>query len=391
MVATFPTGPAPALRRIAIVGRSAAVLADRFGGLIDRLQDHGHKVMCLAPDLTAQLASEHFEHWQQRGVEVATFPYASGQRMWSDFSTNRALLVHMRAWKPHAAIAMGHRLGPMGVDAAARAGAGRTLIAVSGIAGARAQPLNLAPLRKAVAAGHGALCSSAGDLRVLMHNSAEAAGAASGSATHVHIAPAGVDLDAVPSAQLPPIGSGFVFAMAAPIQSDQGIEAFCGAARIVRARSPQTRFLLAAIGRMPPSARLRETIAAAGESVEDIGYCADVPAFLAAAHVAVSLPEHDGLLAPGQTALALGRPLIVSNAPDVCDLVDESVNGHRVDAGDEQALAEAMLAILRRKDLVPAMGRASRAKAVRNYDQRELLPQLLAALGIEAAAAGKAA
>lgn len=391
MAAPYPLEAGPALRRVAIVSPSAAVLADRFGGLIHHLRGLGHKVMCLAPDLTEQLVPDEMQRWRQLGVEVATFPFVAGQRMWSDYSTNRGLLAHMRAWQPHAAIGMGHTLGPMSVDAAARAGAKRTLVALSGLTGARKKQANLALLRKALAAGHTPLCSSADDMRAVLQIYTEVAAGPPARVTPVCVAPAGADLETLATVPLPPIGSGFVFAMAAPMHSDQGIEAYCGAARLVRARSPQTRFLLAATSRIAVAPQVREILAAAREIVEDVGYCADVPAFLASAHVAVSVPVRDDLLASAQTALALGRPLIVSNTPDVCDLVDESVNGHRVDAGDEQALAEAMMAILRRKDLVPAMGRASRAKAVRNYDRRVLLPQMLAALGIASAIAGKAA
>jgi glycosyltransferase involved in cell wall biosynthesis len=387
--------PGPALRRVAITSQSAMILDDRFGGLIQYLRAQGHKVMCLAPDLTVQNVPDLIKRWEQLGVQTAVFPFTAEQRMWSDFATNRALLAHMRAWRPHAVIGMGHRLGVMSVNAAARAGAERTLIALSGLAGARHDQINLAGLRKALRARHSPLCSSAGDVRAAL----ELLGAPTGQARHVpvpaHVPPGGIDLDQQTAAALPPIGppigNGFVFAMAAPMHGDQGIEAYCEAARIVRDRSPQTRFLLAAIDRHTAGKHVRDAIAAAGGAVEDVGYCEDVRGFMTSAHVIVAVPERDGRVMPVQMALGLGRPLIVSAMPDVRDYVDESVNGHCVAPGSAEALSEAMMAILRRKDLIPAMGRASRAKAVRNFDCRVLYLQMMAALGMASIASGKAA
>jgi glycosyltransferase involved in cell wall biosynthesis len=64
-------------------------------------------------------------------------------------------------------------------------------------------------------------------------------------------------------------------------------------------------------------------------------------------------------------ALTAGRPIVTTNIPGCRDTVDERVNGCFVAPRDADALADAMESYLKRPDLIPAMARASRAKAER--------------------------
>ncbi|MEM8627103.1 MAG: glycosyltransferase, partial [Pseudomonadota bacterium] len=98
---------------------------------------------------------------------------------------------------------------------------------------------------------------------------------------------------------------------------------------------------------------------------------------LADAHVCSYTPTVHGPLQPVLAALAMGRPLIVSDLPGLNALVhthgersaarpDNAVmtNGAVVAAGSAQELATAMAALLRRPDRIAAMCRASRTHAL---------------------------
>ena len=63
-----------------------------------------------------------------------------------------------------------------------------------------------------------------------------------------------------------------------------------------------------------------------------------------------------------------GVPIITTDARGCRETVDERVNGCLVPIGDANALAEAINSFLRRPDLLPAMARASRQKAIRLFD-----------------------
>ena len=64
-------------------------------------------------------------------------------------------------------------------------------------------------------------------------------------------------------------------------------------------------------------------------------------------------------------AMAAGRPIVTTNIAGCRETVDERVNGCFVAPRDADALADAMESYLKRPDLIPAMARASRAKAER--------------------------
>ena len=83
-----------------------------------------------------------------------------------------------------------------------------------------------------------------------------------------------------------------------------------------------------------------------------------------------------------QQAMAAGRPVIVADIPGSRDTVDEFVNGIAVAPKSPQALAEAMRRMIAHKDLLPALGRASRAKAERLFDVTAINASLRAALGL---------
>jgi glycosyltransferase involved in cell wall biosynthesis len=81
-------------------------------------------------------------------------------------------------------------------------------------------------------------------------------------------------------------------------------------------------------------------------------------------------------------ALAMGRPVITTNAPGCRDTVDERVNGCLVSPGDPAALAAAMQTFLKRPDLIPHLARASRAKAERRFDATAVNATLIQILGV---------
>ena len=83
-----------------------------------------------------------------------------------------------------------------------------------------------------------------------------------------------------------------------------------------------------------------------------------------------------------QEALAAGRPVIVADIPGSRETVDERVNGCLVEPGNAGELAGAMESFLKRPDLIPAMARASRLKAERKFDVRDVNASWFKILGI---------
>ena len=175
---------------------------------------------------------------------------------------------------------------------------------------------------------------------------------------------AGVDLDSQAVLPLPALGHGLVFLMIASLERRRGVLEYCAAAKAVRQRAPSSRFLLASL---PAEGAAPVTCAELAQfaDVEYLGVAADHPGALGECHVFVYPSCVGGIPRPVLQAMAAGRPILTTNIPGCRDTVDERVNGCLVAPRDAEALAEAMESYLKRPDLIPAMARASRAKAER--------------------------
>jgi glycosyltransferase involved in cell wall biosynthesis len=116
--------------------------------------------------------------------------------------------------------------------------------------------------------------------------------------------------------------------------------------------------------------------------VEYLGAVDDVRPLFARTHVFVYPSPREGMPRQVLEAMAAGRPIITTNAPGCRDTVDERVNGCLAAPGDADGLTAAIESFLKRPDLIPAMSRASRLKAERRFDVREVNRTVLDALGL---------
>jgi glycosyltransferase involved in cell wall biosynthesis len=194
---------------------------------------------------------------------------------------------------------------------------------------------------------------------------------------------AGVDLDEHALQPLPPLSQGLVFLMIAALDRRKGVVEYCEAAREVRTRAPNTRFLLAGAPGEGPSGIDPNELAGFGGAVDYLGPAEDARARLAECHIFVYPAHAEGMPQPVLEAMAAGRPIITTNVAGCRDTVDERVNGCLVEAGNARALAAAMESFLKRPDLIPPIARASRAKAERFCGIATVDDGLLTALGID--------
>jgi glycosyltransferase involved in cell wall biosynthesis len=182
----------------------------------------------------------------------------------------------------------------------------------------------------------------------------------------------GVDLDRF-SAQAPaPLP--LVFLMIARFQEDKGVREFVSAARRVRRRQPETRFLLVGSNEHANRTAIADGELAAWRDegvVEIVGYSADVLPWLAKCHALV-LPSHGGEGVPRVVleAAACARPAIVSDVPGCRHAVIEGRTGYVCPPRDAESLADTMeIFASLRADEREAMGRAARARAEAKFSE----------------------
>lgn len=105
------------------------------------------------------------------------------------------------------------------------------------------------------------------------------------------------------------------------------------------------------------------------------------------AHIAASvyvLPSYyrEGVPRTVLEAMAMGRPVITTDAPGCRETVVEGANGFLVPVKDVGALVEVMEHFIKQSDLIDKMGRRSREIAVSKFDVHKVNATILNAMGL---------
>lgn len=193
----------------------------------------------------------------------------------------------------------------------------------------------------------------------------------------------GVDLDMF--AQASPVTSPITFILVARLLREKGIVEYVDAARRIKKDSPETRFLLLGGLDSNPDGLTRQDVLRWVEegTIEWPGQVPDVRSWLALSSVFV-LPSYyrEGKPRSTQEALALGRPVITTDAPGCRDTVEDGVNGFSIAVRDVGALEKAMRQFLQQPGLIISMGAESRRLAEERFDVHRINSIMLDVMGL---------
>ena len=153
---------------------------------------------------------------------------------------------------------------------------------------------------------------------------------------------------------------------------------FLRAAARIAAACPEATFLVAGDGedRAALEAEARRTL---GDRVRFLGWVNDLPSLYAACDVVVLTSKTEGTPVALIEAAAAGRPVVATAVGGVTDVVIDGETGHTVRAGDDAAMAAAVLSLLGDPVRARAMGDAG-ATHVRTRFSRERMAEELTAL-----------
>jgi len=189
----------------------------------------------------------------------------------------------------------------------------------------------------------------------------------------------GVDLDEWPFC--PPHLHPLTFTLAARLLREKGVEEFAQAARDIKSRYGYVRFLLlGALDTNPGALTEAEVRAWVQEGIlEWPGSVSNMQAYLAQTSVYV-LPSYyrEGVPRSTQEAMAMGRPVITTDAPGCRETVVEGVNGFWVPPRNAAALVKMMEHFIQDPSLIESMGRESRRLAEERFDVHKINQHLIA-------------
>lgn len=188
----------------------------------------------------------------------------------------------------------------------------------------------------------------------------------------------GLDLDAWQLA--PVVERPVTFILVARLLREKGILEYVEAARVIREKYPESaRFLLVGgLDSNPGGLDEQEVRAWVAEGIVEWPGHTDVRPWLQQASVFVLPSWREGVPRSTQEAMALGRPIITSNAPGCRETVVNGVNGFQVPVRNVDALVNAMQSFIERPEQIAIMGSASRRLAEKRFDAKQVNRRLTA-------------
>ena len=167
----------------------------------------------------------------------------------------------------------------------------------------------------------------------------------------------------------------------ARLLGDKGVREFVQAARLLQAQAVPVQCLLA--GTPDPGnpasiaeAEVRDWVAEG--VVSWLGHVDDMPALLASVDMVVLPSYREGLPKGLIEAAACAKALITTDVPGCRDVVTHEENGLLVPVKQVVPLAAAMHRLATNVELRSKLGQAARARAEREFDERQVIARTLA-------------
>jgi glycosyltransferase involved in cell wall biosynthesis len=143
----------------------------------------------------------------------------------------------------------------------------------------------------------------------------------------------------------------------------------------VRRAVPDVRFVLVGVGPLEAGAREEAKRLGVADTVTFAGFREDVPRIVSSGDVFTLASRHEGLSIALMEAMALGRPVVVTRAGGLPEIVTDGVDGLLVPPGDVQELARGLITVLRDAPMRERLGRAARERASR-FDIRRTVARV---------------
>jgi glycosyltransferase involved in cell wall biosynthesis len=181
----------------------------------------------------------------------------------------------------------------------------------------------------------------------------------------------GVDIDYYRPAKAPVTVS---FLLMARLIKEKGIMEYVAAARAIKTVYPEIKFCIAGPLENRPGSILRSQLDKwiISGTINYLGVLKDVRPSLRSAAVYVLPSYREGTPRSILEAMAVGRPVITTNAPGCRETVVDGENGFLVPVGDSKALADRMKYLLENPSVREAMGKRSRDIVIRKYDVNDV-------------------
>lgn len=164
----------------------------------------------------------------------------------------------------------------------------------------------------------------------------------------------------------------------ARLVAEKGYREFFAAARAVRRIMPEVRFLAVGADEGEATSRLsREELDRARRDVTFAGWRLDVADLVATTDVFVLASWREGLPRSAIEAAAIGKPLVLTDIRGCREVVRDGVEGILVPPRDPARLTDALILLLRDRELRERMGGAALRRARERFDEQAVADRVL--------------
>jgi glycosyltransferase involved in cell wall biosynthesis len=366
---------------VLVVGNQARSLTNFRGPLLQAMRERGHRVVAAAPRLSEDL--DCVEELARIGVVGRDISLSrTGLNAFADLRSIASLLRLMRQEKPEAVLCYTAKPVIFGMIAASLARVPRRYSLVTGLG--YAFTVGGGAMRAVVRAVLISLyrIGFRRTTKVFFQNHDDAAlfrelGLLPPALPVVVVNGSGIDLRTFRPA---PFSQGpLKFLLIARVLSAKGIREYAAAAARVRKTRSDVEFHLVGGIDSNPDAIPAHEVKRWHETADIVwhGEVSDVRPHLAACHVYVLPSYREGTPRSVLEAMAMGRPIITTDAPGCRETVIEGENGFLVPPRTVEPLVEAMERFVENRDLIVPMGQRSREIAESKFDVDKINAQML--------------
>lgn len=174
------------------------------------------------------------------------------------------------------------------------------------------------------------------------------------------------------------------FIFIARLLAEKGIHDYIAAAKIVKERYSDARFIvLGSIDKQSLGALTDFELSKYVDSniIEHPGHVNDVSEWIAKSSVFVLPSYREGVPRSTQEAMAIGRAVITTDVPGCRETVIDGVNGFLVEKWNPEVLAEKMIYFIENPEQIAKMGEESHKIAKEKFDANKVNQRLLKIIG----------
>lgn len=369
-------------QKVMVIAGYAHSLVNFRGPLLQAIREKGYQVVCAAPENDDAVQRKLEE------MDISYFPIPlerTGLNPWADLRGALALLKLIRLECPDLVLSYTVKPIVFGSLMAKWAGVKNIFSLVTGLGyaftaqGFKARAVQLAVRTlywMALRTNKATFFQNPDDLELFVSG-----GLVSRLQTRL-VNGSGVDLEYYTKAELPT--GEITFLLIARLLKEKGIFEYVEAARVLKVKYPQLRFVLVGpLDSNPSGLSVANVDQWQKEGViEYRGFQADVRSELAQCHVYVLPSYREGTPRTVLEAMAVGRAIVTTEAPGCRETVVHGLNGFLVPVADSKALTRAMERFVLSPQLIQQMGEASLQMVRDRYDVHKVNAQMLDAMGL---------